>query len=80
MNHFLQKLYAAAQKPARRIIGLMSGTSMDGLDIALCRFTGSGMDTRIEVEHFVTYSFPESVKSEIRKVFAQRQVDFQLLT
>jgi len=80
MNHFLQKLYAAAQKPARRIIGLMSGTSMDGLDIALCRFTGSGMDTRIEVEHFVTYSFPESVKSEIRKVFAQKQVDFQLLT
>lgn len=80
MNDFLQQLYTAAQKPARRIIGLMSGTSMDGLDIALCRFTGSGMDTRIELEHFVTYSFPESIKSEIRKVFAQKKVDFQLLT
>lgn len=80
MNDFLQQLYTAAQKPARRIIGLMSGTSMDGLDIALCRFTGSGMDTRIEVEYFVTYSFPETIKSEIRKVFAQKQVDFQLLT
>ncbi|MFZ4428515.1 MAG: anhydro-N-acetylmuramic acid kinase [Saprospiraceae bacterium] len=80
MNVFLQKICTAAQKPARRIIGLMSGTSMDGLDIALCKFEGSGLQTKATLENFVTYPFSEAVKSEIRKVFAQRQVDFQLLT
>lgn len=58
----------------------MSGTSMDGLDIALCKFEGSGLQTKATLENFVTYPFSEAVKSEIRKVFAQRQVDFQLLT
>ncbi|MEY2917659.1 MAG: hypothetical protein RIS73_1373, partial [Bacteroidota bacterium] len=32
MNPFIQKLYTIALKPKRLILGLMSGTSLDGLD------------------------------------------------
>ena len=48
----------------------MSGTSLDGLDIALCRFKGNGFNTAVSLLHFTTVAYPESYKQEIRKVFA----------
>lgn len=79
MNRNLQQLFAIAQKPVRRIIGLMSGTSLDGLDVALCAISGSGMDTRVTLEHFDTVPYPLAVKDEIRKVFAKDMISFQQL-
>lgn len=79
MNSNILKLYQIAQKSERRIIGLMSGTSMDGLDVALCKFSGSGGDTKVVVEHFETVAFADEVKDEIRKVFAKRTIDFEQL-
>ncbi|MCU0339603.1 MAG: anhydro-N-acetylmuramic acid kinase [Spirosomaceae bacterium] len=79
MNPNLTKLYEIAQKNERRIIGLMSGTSMDGLDVALCRVSGHGPDTQVVVEYFDTVSFEDSIKDEIRKVFAKKEIDFQHL-
>ncbi len=79
MNDQLSKLYNLAQRPERRIIGLMSGTSLDGLDVALCRVSGSGLDTLLQVEHFATVPYSESFKQEVRAVFAKRHIDFQQL-
>jgi anhydro-N-acetylmuramic acid kinase len=79
VNKNIQNLYNIAQKPVRRIIGLMSGTSMDGLDVALCEFRGSGGETEVQLTHFETVSFDESIKDEIRKIFAKREIDFQQL-
>lgn len=79
MNPNLTKLFEIAQKPEKRIIGLMSGTSMDGLDVALCRIGGSGVDTDLTLEKFETVSFSEDIKDEIRKVFAKKEIDFQHL-
>lgn len=80
MNANLTRLVAAAQKPGRRIIGLMSGTSLDGLDVALCRFEGHGPATRVAVEQFTTVPYPEALRGEIRRVFARRDVELQHLT
>jgi anhydro-N-acetylmuramic acid kinase len=80
MNPYLQKLLHAAQAPERRIIGLMAGTSLDGLDIALCRIGGSGRNTRVALERFATVPFSEAVKARIRVVFARKEVNFQHLT
>ena len=80
MNRYVEKLHRIASGPERTIIGLMSGTSMDGLDIALCRFRGSGTGTEAEILEFTTIPFEEHVKDEVRKVFALRTIDFQHLT
>lgn len=76
MNPALHHLLSVAQKPARRIIGLMSGTSLDGLDVALCQITGSGLATRVQVEQFATVPYDDDVKAKIRRVFARPQIDF----
>ncbi|WP_353722872.1 anhydro-N-acetylmuramic acid kinase [Dyadobacter sp. 676] len=57
----------------------MSGTSLDGLDVALCRVAGNGPETRLEVERFKTLPYEDSFRNAVREVFARRQIDFQQL-
>jgi anhydro-N-acetylmuramic acid kinase len=77
MNQNLQKLFQIAQKKEKIGIGLMSGTSLDGLDIALCSFTGSGFQTKFKLLQFTTIPYEEPFKKEIQSVFAKRQVDLE---
>ncbi|WP_343586233.1 anhydro-N-acetylmuramic acid kinase [Flavobacterium sp.] len=79
MNKNISALYTIAQKETRKILGLMSGTSLDGLDIALCAVSGSGENTNVKILEFETISYSEDIKNEIRKVFAQKTIDFQHL-
>lgn len=77
MNQNLQNLYQIGQKPSRKIIGLMSGTSLDGLDVALCEVSGEGEDTKVELLNFDTVDYSDDVKTKIRQVFAKQTIDFQ---
>nr|WP_199003199.1 anhydro-N-acetylmuramic acid kinase [Flavobacterium sp. ASV13] len=79
MNANLESLYKIAQKPSRTIIGLMSGTSLDGLDVALCEISGSGENTEVQLVQYDTVDYSEEIKSEIRSVFAKQTIDFQKL-
>lgn len=79
MNKNISALHELAQKKTRKIIGLMSGTSLDGLDIALCSISGAGENTNVKIEEFETINYNEEIKTEIRKVFAQKTIDFQHL-
>ena len=79
MNTNIESLHQLAKKPTRTIIGLMSGTSLDGLDVALCAISGSGTNTVFQLKEFETIGYSEEVKTEIRKVFAKKTIDFQHL-
>ncbi len=79
MNPQIQKLYDITNKPKRQIIGLMSGTSLDGLDIALCRVEGNGPDTKLEVLNFETISYSVDYKNEIKTVFSKKEIDLEKL-
>ncbi|MGB4589979.1 MAG: anhydro-N-acetylmuramic acid kinase AnmK [Clostridiaceae bacterium] len=49
-------------------IGLMSGTSLDGIDAVLCEVHGHSTKTRIKVIAFETFALKEEIKDEIKKV------------
>jgi anhydro-N-acetylmuramic acid kinase len=80
MKTHLLHLASLSRKRTRLILGLMSGTSLDGLDLALCACTGSGLRTRVQILRFATIPYDEPFKASIREVFAKRQVDLQHLT
>ena len=80
MNKNILHLYNIAQKENRLIIGLMSGTSLDGLDIALCSFTGSGLQTEMKLLQFETVCYDEDFKREIKTIFSKENIELQKLT
>lgn len=79
MNTQIASLHRIAGQESRRIIGLMSGTSLDGLDIALCRIWGSGKQTSLIVEHFETIPYGDEFRDAIRQVFSKKTIDHQRL-
>jgi anhydro-N-acetylmuramic acid kinase len=79
MNNNIYKLFNISSRDSRLIVGLMSGTSLDGLDVALCRLTGSGTGTGVELLQFATISYDDHFKREVRSIFSKRSVDLEKL-
>ncbi|MCL5037208.1 MAG: anhydro-N-acetylmuramic acid kinase [Chloroflexi bacterium] len=50
-------------KKERIVVGLMSGTSCDGVDAAVVRISGSGRDTELEVIHGSTFPYPADIRN-----------------
>ena len=57
----------------------MSGTSVDGLDIALCKIKGHGGNTQVEIVHFETAEYKNNFKAEIKSVFSKKEIDLEKL-
>lgn len=77
MNNSIRKLYSVAGKNERLIIGLMSGTSMDGLDIALCRCKNHGSEAQVELLNFITMPYQDDFRADVKSIFSRRDADLQ---
>jgi anhydro-N-acetylmuramic acid kinase len=52
-------------QPCRVMVGLMSGTSCDGVDAAVVRVEGTGGDLRAQLLHFRTLPYPEAFRERL---------------
>jgi anhydro-N-acetylmuramic acid kinase len=59
-------------KPLRRIVGLMSGTSADGIDAALVEIEGTE-DLKVSLRAFENVPYPSEVRSKIFELFNPEQ-------
>lgn len=71
----LDRLIAAREKEERLVLGLSSGTSADGIDAALVRIRGSGLEIEVEPVAGRTYPYPEPVRESVLRLTNGRTAD-----
>ena len=59
------KLQPLADKKERVVIGLMSGTSCDGIDAALVRISGSHTSIKVKEEAFISLPYEDAVRNRL---------------
>lgn len=80
MNHSIRQLADIAAKQEKLIIGLMSGTSLDGLDIALCKISGTGPETKVTLQSFKTVPYPIDIAERLQSIASQEKPKLQKVT
>ena len=61
----MQRLIDLSKKNKKIAVGLMSGTSMDGIDAALVNILNSGKDTQVELLKFITVPYSERLRERL---------------
>ncbi len=63
------RLLHIANKPSRLVLGLMTGTSVDGIDAALVRIEGHGASSKVQAIAFRSYPFPSGLRAKVFRLF-----------
>ncbi len=64
----IENLIHLKEKESRNVIGLMSGTSCDGIDACLVKITGNGLSTKADIIGFETYPYENEIRELIFEV------------
>lgn len=54
-------------------VGLISGTSLDGIDVAICRIDGHAQEASVELLAFDIVAYPEPVRAELLALYEDQQ-------
>jgi anhydro-N-acetylmuramic acid kinase len=74
MSPLLERLAAVARKPFRTVVGMLSGTSADAIDVAICRITGGGVSreghpgARVQLLHYEEFAHAPTLLPRLRDV------------
>ncbi|MCB0742473.1 MAG: anhydro-N-acetylmuramic acid kinase, partial [Ignavibacteriae bacterium] len=63
----MKRLTQLSNKEKKNVIGIMSGTSLDGVDVALVEIEGNSTFTKINLVGFLEYPFPKGLKNTLLK-------------
>ena len=60
-------------------VGIMSGTSLDGIDVAVVKVDNYGINTKIDLVGFDTVPFSDDLKEEIKKGLSLEKSNVELI-
>jgi len=61
-------------KDSKLVVGLMSGTSLDGVDAALVRIVRAGEGCSVQLRHFISTPYPDDVRQALLRVASGQPV------
>ncbi|HIP92309.1 MAG TPA: anhydro-N-acetylmuramic acid kinase [Thermotoga sp.] len=64
---FVDELSRIRKKITKRVIGCMSGTSFDGIDVAIVDITGFYIDTKYKLLYAYTLDYPQKIRDLLIK-------------
>lgn len=71
----MKRLIEIAKKSERTVLGLMSGTSHDGIDAAIVKIAGSGAGSKVTLLHYNSYPYPAGLQRRIGMAFTGNAAD-----
>ena len=60
-------------------LGVMSGTSLDGLDLAVCKFVKKDSHWTYDIEDAITIAYPKTIVEKLVSATQMAAIDYALL-
>jgi anhydro-N-acetylmuramic acid kinase len=86
MVRVIERLRALSEKSSRIVAGVMSGTSVDAIDVGVCRITGAGLPcdgrpgAKVELLYHHAHPYDAGVRDRVRRSAAASTAEIAELT